>query len=355
MNPSRQLRLGSALVGGGAPILVQSMTNTDTRDAEATGAQIQKLAKAGCEACRIAIPDLAAARAAAAIVQNSPMPVMADIHFDWRLAVAALEAGCVCARINPGNIGPEKNTLRVIDAARANGACLRIGVNSGSLSRDILKKHGGPTPAAIAESALAHARLLESRNFYDFKISAKSSSVTDTIASYRAIRKGCDYPLHLGVTEAGTPMRGAIKSAIGIGILLHEGIGDTLRVSLTADPVEEVKVAWQILQALGLRKRGPEIISCPGCGRTEIDLMGLTNAVEKALADCAAPIKVAVMGCVVNGPGEAAGADIGVAGGRDKGIIFRKGRIVRSVRGHGPLLSAFLSELDNLIQEKQQP
>lgn len=351
-NSSRQIRLGPLRVGGGAPVLVQSMTNTDTRDSEATLRQIEQLAGAGCEAVRIAIPDESAVCSARVIVDKAPIPVFADIHFDWRLAIAALEAGCVCVRINPGNIGGRENTFRVADAARANDAALRIGVNSGSLQKDILAKHGAPTPAALAESGAAHARLLEDRGFYNFKISVKSSSVTDTIEACRAMRALCDCPLHLGVTEAGTLVRGVIKSAIGIGILLHEGIGDTLRVSLTCDPVEEVRAAWQILASLGLRRRGPEIISCPTCGRTEIDLMALARAVEEALADCALPLRVAVMGCVVNGPGEAANADIGLAGGRDKGIIFRKGRVVRSVRGQGALLEAFLSELKSLIAER---
>ena len=241
----------------------------------------------------------------------------------------------------------------MVDAAKANGAVIRVGVNSGSVEKHLLQKYGGPCVEAMVESALSHVRMLEDRGFYDTKISLKSSSVLDTIAAYRLLAKSCDYPLHIGVTEAGGLMRGTVKSAVGLGILLHEGIGDTLRVSLTADPAEEVTVAWEILRALGLRRRGPEIISCPTCGRTEIDLFGLARAVEDALAESTADIKVAVMGCVVNGPGEAREADLGVAGGRDKGIIFRKGEVIRSVKGQDALLAAFMEELQRLLKEKE--
>lgn len=349
---SRQLRLGALRIGGGAPVMVQSMTNTDTRDAAATLAQIHRLAKAGCEAVRIAVPDEDSVLALPAIRQGSPVPLIADIHFDYRLAVAAIEAGLEGLRINPGNIGPAEHVDRVVDAAKANGAVLRIGVNGGSLEKPLLQRFGGPCPEALVESALGHLRLLERRGFYDAKVSLKSSSVLDTIAAYRKMRAVCDYPLHIGITEAGGFMRGTVKSCVGLGILLHEGIGDTLRVSLTADPVEEVAVAWEILRALGLRSRGPEIISCPTCGRTEIDLFALLHAVEEQLAESSASIKVAVMGCVVNGPGEAREADIGLAGGRDKGIIFRKGEIVRVVRGQDALMSAFKEELQKTIDGK---
>lgn len=349
---SRAIRLGSLAIGGGAPVMVQSMTNTDTRDVEATTAQIDRLVRRGCEAVRLAVPDEAAVKALAAIRAASPVPLIADIHFDYRLAVAALEAGIEGLRINPGNIGPAAHVDRVVDAARAHGAVIRIGVNSGSVEKDLLRKYGGPCPQAMVESALGHVRLLERRGFYDTKISLKSSSVTDTIAAYEALAGACDYPLHIGVTEAGGLMRGTVKSAVGLGILLREGIGDTLRVSLTADPAEEVTVAWEILRALGLRSRGPEIISCPTCGRTEIDLFSLAAAVEARLAESTAPIKVAVMGCVVNGPGEAREADLGLAGGRDKGIIFRKGEVIRSVRGQEALLAAFMEELQSLLTEK---
>ena len=349
---SRAIRLGQLAVGGGAPVMVQSMTNTDTRDAEATIAQIGRLVKRGCEAVRLAVPDEAAVKALAAIRAASPVPLIADIHFDYRLAVASLEAGLEGLRINPGNIGPAANVDWVVDAARAHGAVIRIGVNSGSVEKELLRKYGGPCPQAMVESALGHVRLLERRGFYDTKISLKSSSVTDTIEAYEALARACDYPLHIGVTEAGGLMRGTVKSAVGLGILLREGIGDTLRVSLTADPAEEVTVAWEILRALGLRSRGPEIISCPTCGRTEIDLFALAAAVEARLAESTAPIKVAVMGCVVNGPGEAREADLGLAGGRDKGIIFRKGEVIRSVRGQDALLAAFMEELQALLIEK---
>ena len=349
---SRAIRLGPLAIGGGAPVMVQSMTNTDTRDVEATTAQIARLVKRGCEAVRLAVPDEAAVKALAAIRAASPVPLIADIHFDYRLAVAALESGLEGLRINPGNIGPAEHVDRVVDAAKAHGAVIRIGVNSGSVEKELLRRYGGPCPQAMVESALNHVRLLERRGFYDTKISLKSSSVTDTIAAYEALARACDYPLHIGVTEAGGLMRGTVKSAVGLGILLREGIGDTLRVSLTADPAEEVTVAWEILRALGLRSRGPEIISCPTCGRTEIDLFALAAAVEARLAESTAPIKVAVMGCVVNGPGEAREADLGLAGGRDKGIIFRKGEVIRSVRGQDALLAAFMEELQALLTEK---
>lgn len=351
---TRPLTLGTVPVGGTAPIVVQSMTNTDTRDVEATVGQIEALVAAGCEVVRVAVPDEEAARAVWAIVRQVAVPVIADIHFDYRLAIAALEGGVQGLRINPGNIGPRKNVDAVVDAAKAQGAVLRVGVNSGSVDKKLLQKFGGPTPEAMVESALSHVRLLEKRHFYNTKISLKSSSVLDSIAAYRLLAARCDYPLHIGITEAGSVRRGAVKSAVGLGILLWEGIGDTLRVSLTADPVEEISVAWDILRALGLREYGPEIISCPTCGRTEIDLISLAAEVERRLMGEKAPIKVAVMGCVVNGPGEAREADLGLAGGRDKGIIFRKGEVIRTVRGQGALLTAFMEELTLLLKEKGQ-
>lgn len=351
---TRALKLGHLPLGGGAPVVVQSMTNTDTRDVDATLGQIECLVGAGCEAVRVAVPDDEAARAVWTLRRQVTVPLIADIHFDYRLALSTLEAGIQGLRINPGNIGPRKNVDAVVDAAKANGAVLRIGVNGGSLEKKLLKKYGGSTPEALVESALGHVRLLEKRGFYDTKISLKSSSVLESIAAYRLLAERCDYPLHIGITEAGGLVRGSVKSAVGLGILLWEGIGDTLRVSLTADPVEEVVVAWEILRALGLRRRGPEIISCPTCGRTEIDLLSLAGEVERRLAGETADIKVAVMGCVVNGPGEAREADLGLAGGRDKGIIFRKGEIVRTVRGQGALLTAFMEELNTLLTEKGQ-
>ena len=350
---TRQLKLGSVRIGGGAPIVVQSMTNTDTRDVEATLGQIKRLHDAGCEIVRVAVPDETAARALRVIHDASPIPVIADIHFDYRLALMALEAGLEGLRINPGNIGERKNVEKVVDAAKARGAVIRVGVNSGSVEKRLLEQYGGPTPQAMVESALGHVRILEEHGFYDTKISIKSSSVLNTIECYRLLSQRCDYPLHLGVTEAGGVLRGAIKSSVGMGVLLSEGIGDTLRVSLTAAPEEEMTVAWELLRALGLRQRGPEIISCPTCGRTEIDLIGLAQEVERRLRTENAPIKVAVMGCVVNGPGEAREADLGMAGGRDKGIIFRKGEVIRSVRGQEALLAAFMEELDKLLVERR--
>ena len=350
---TRQLKLGSVRIGGGAPSVVQSMTNTDTRDVEATLGQIKRLHDAGCEIVRVAVPDETAARALRAIHDASPIPVIADIHFDYRLALMALEAGLEGLRINPGNIGERKNVEMVVDAAKARGAVIRVGVNSGSVEKRLLEQYGGPTPQAMVESALGHVRILEEHGFYDTKISIKSSSVLNTIECYRLLSQRCDYPLHLGVTEAGGVLRGAIKSSVGMGVLLSEGIRGTLRVSLTAAPEEEMTVAWELLRALGLRQRGPEIISCPTCGRTEIDLIGLAQEVERRLRTENAPIKVAVMGCVVNGPGEAREADLGMAGGRDKGIIFRKGEVIRSVRGQETLLAAFMEELDKLLVERR--
>ena len=350
---AKRVLIGGVEVGGGSRVKIQSMTTTKTADVEATVRQIDALEKAGCEIVRVAVPDETAARALRAIHDASPIPVIADIHFDYRLALMALEAGLEGLRINPGNIGERKNVEMVVDAAKARGAVIRVGVNSGSVEKRLLEQYGGPTPQAMVESALGHVRILEEHGFYDTKISIKSSSVLNTIECYRLLSQRCDYPLHLGVTEAGGVLRGAIKSSVGMGVLLSEGIGDTLRVSLTAAPEEEMTVAWELLRALGLRQRGPEIISCPTCGRTEIDLIGLAQEVERRLRTENAPIKVAVMGCVVNGPGEAREADLGMAGGRDKGIIFRKGEVIRSVRGQEALLAAFMEELDKLLVERR--
>ncbi|MCH5276638.1 MAG: flavodoxin-dependent (E)-4-hydroxy-3-methylbut-2-enyl-diphosphate synthase [Desulfovibrionaceae bacterium] len=354
---TRVLRLGPVSIGGGHPVAVQSMTNTDTRDVEATLEQIGRLARAGCEIVRVAVPDEAAARALKTLVDRSPLPLVADIHFDHRLALAALEAGVPGLRINPGNIrmsgdGGQARLDAVVDAARARHAVIRVGVNSGSVERDLARRFGGPTPEALVESALSHVRLLEKRGFTDIKVSLKSSSVSGTVEACRLMAARADYPQHIGVTEAGTITRGTVKSAVGLGVLLFEGIGDTLRVSLTADPVREVAVAWEILRAAGLRRRGPDIVSCPTCGRTEIDLIGLAERVEERLQHCTADLKIAVMGCVVNGPGEAREADLGLAGGRDKGVIFRKGEVVRTARGQDSLLAAFLEELDILLHHQ---
>ena len=318
-------------VGGGAPIAVQSMTNTDTRDVDATVRQIDELKAAGCEIVRLAVPDEKAAAALREIKKQAPGPLIADIHFDHRLALAALKAGADGLRINPGNIGGRKAIEKVIREAKERRVPIRIGVNAGSLKREILKKYGHPTPQAMVESALEHIRLFESLGFEQIKISLKSSNVLSTIMAHELLSRQVDYPLHLGVTEAGTLISGTVKNALGIGILLSKGIGDTLRVSLSADPVQEVKVAYEILRALNLRHRGPEIISCPTCGRCEIDLFNLVREVEAGLIGITSSPKVAIMGCVVNGPGEAREADVGIAGGRHQGVLFRKGRLVRKV------------------------
>lgn len=352
--PTRTVRIGSVGVGGDNPVRVQSMTNTDTRDVAATVAQIRALARAGCEIVRLAVLDEDAAAALGAIRAASPVPLVADIHFDHRLAVAALAAGIDALRINPGNIGAEDAVDTVVAAAKDHGAPIRIGVNSGSVQRDLLAKYGGPTAEAMVESALLHVAMLEKRGFGDIKISLKSSSVRRTVDAYRLLAAKVDYPLHIGVTEAGTPLRGAVKSAVGLGLLLAEGLGDTLRVSLTGDPVTEVGVAYEILRSLDIRRRGPDIISCPTCGRTEIDLVGLVEAVEERLRDVTDVFTVAVMGCVVNGPGEAREADIGIAGGRDCGIIFRKGQVLGKVRGAANLLPAFMDELERFLAEKKE-
>ena len=344
---SRGIRLGKLAIGGGAPVMVQSMTNTDTRDVEATLAQIDRLVRRGCEAVRVAVPDMTAAKALRALRDGSPVPLIADIHFDYRLALAALEAGLEGLRINPGNIGPREHVDRVVDAAKANGAVIRVGVNSGSVEKHLLQKYGGPCVEAMVESALSHVRMLEDRGFYDTKISLKSSSVLDTIAAYRLLAKSCDYPLHIGVTETGPVRQGLIKSAMGIGALLLDGIGDTLRVSLTDDPVEEVYAAKDILKAAGLRRDGVDIISCPTCGRTRIDLIGLVNQVDAALKDCQKPITVAVMGCVVNGPGEAREADIGIAGGKGEAVLFLHGKPVKKLTGDN-ILDQFMDEIYKL-------
>lgn len=326
---TRRIMLGQVPIGGGAPVAVQSMTNTDTRDAPATLAQIECLAKAGCEIIRCAVPDLEAAQAFGPICAASPLPVIADIHFDARLAVAAVENGASGLRINPGNIGDEAAVQRVVDAARAHGVPIRVGANSGSLPKEIVERCGGPNTQALVEAAQGHVRLLEAKGFFDIKVSLKSSNVLDTIAACRLWAQTSDIPQHLGITEAGGLLPGTIKSALGIGALLLEGIGDTLRISLTADPVKEVEAAWHLLRACGLRKRGVEIISCPSCGRTEIELIPLLEAAEKELASIEQPLTVAIMGCVVNGPGEAAHADVGVAGGRGQGILFEGGKVVK--------------------------
>jgi len=327
---TRQIKIGDVAVGGGAPVSIQSMTNTDTRDTEATIAQIKRLEAAGCEIVRCAVVDENAAKAFRTIRNAVRVPLIADIHFDYRLAIASMEHGADAIRINPGNIGSAERVRAVVDAAKANGSAIRVGVNAGSLEKDILKEHG-ITAEALAKSAFRHIRQIEDMGFYDMKISLKASSVPLTYQAYTLFAAQSDYPLHIGVTEAGTFFAGTVKSSAGIGALLLNGIGDTLRVSLTGDPEQEVRVAWQLLNALEIRRRGPEIISCPTCGRTEIGLEALAVEVEQRAAVLNDTISIAVMGCPVNGPGEAKHADYGIAGGRGQGIIFKKGEPVKKV------------------------
>ena len=321
--------VGNVPVGNMAPIAVQSMTNTPTPDVNATVSQIERLQNAGCEIIRLAVPDAEAAQAISLIKPRISIPLMADIHFDFRLAIAAARAGADALRINPGNIGSARKVKAVVDCAKEAGISIRIGVNAGSLEKDILKKYNGVTARAMVDSALRNIELLKSLDFHQIKVSLKASDVARTVEAYRLLSEQTDLPLHVGVTEAGSLYSGVVKSALGIGTLLAEGIGDTIRVSLTRDPVEEVRVGFEILKALGIRQRGPEIISCPTCGRCNIELFSIVDQVEKALLSTAAPIKIAIMGCVVNGPGEAREADIGIAGGDGTGILFRKGKVVK--------------------------
>ena len=344
---TRQVKVGSVLLGGKAPVVIQSMTNTDTRNVEATLDQIRALHVAGCEIIRCAVPDMEAAEAIKDICEGSPIPVVADIHFDYRLALKCVENGISAIRINPGNIGNVDRVKAVTEACKAKSIPIRIGVNSGSLEKDILERDGKPTAKGLVESALRHVKILEELGFYDIVVSIKSSDVPMMIEAYRLMSESCNYPLHLGVTESGTVFRGTIKSTLGIGTLLAEGIGDTIRVSLTSDPIEEIKVAKEMLKALGLRKQGIEFVSCPTCGRTQIDLIRIAQEVEGKLENCNKDIKVAVMGCVVNGPGEAREADIGIAGGNGQGLIFKKGEIIRKVKEE-ELVEALLKEIENL-------
>lgn len=347
---TRQIELGVIKVGGGAPITVQSMTKTDTRDIPGTVAQIKSLEKAGCDIVRLAVPDMDAAKSLGEIKKQTNIPIISDIHFDYKLALEAVKQGVDGMRINPGNIGSKYRIKAVVDAVRERGIPIRIGVNSGSLEKDILKKHGSPTAEALAESAFRHVEILEDLDFRDIKISVKSTDVKKMIASYRILAERCEYPLHLGVTEAGTYEMGTIKSSIGIGTLLAEGIGDTIRVSLTGDPVDEVIVGFNILRSLGLRRNGIELISCPGCGRLEIDLMKLVKDVEDRITDInlPRPIKVAILGCVVNGPGEASEADIGIAGGKGKGMLYKDGKLVRSFK-EDQIVDELVKELKTFV------
>jgi len=349
--------IGNVKIGGLAPISVQSMTNTPTQDIAATVSQINRLEKAGCEIIRVAVPDITAAEAIAAIKKKISIPLIADIHFDYRLALAAARAGADGLRLNPGNIGSPKNVKAIVDCAKDLNIPIRIGVNSGSLEKDILKKYKEVTPAAMVESALRHIEFLKSLDFQQIKISLKASDVQRTVEAYRLLSKQTDLPLHIGVTEAGTLFSGIVKSALGIGMLLAEGIGDTLRVSLTRDPVEEVRVGYEILRALDLRHRGPEIISCPTCGRCNIGLFDIVEQIEHALLASTVPIKIAIMGCVVNGPGEAREADIGIAGGDGTGILFRKGKVIKKFPQE-KLVAVLLEEVrkieENKLNQKDQ-
>ena len=328
---TRRIQVGAVPVGGGAPVSIQSMCNTATEDVEATVQQIRRLEQAGCDIVRVAVPTEEAARAIPAIKRGIRIPLVADIHFDYKLALLCIDGGVDKIRINPGNIGSKERVRAVADGCRERGIHIRVGVNGGSLEKDILRKYGGVTAEALAESALGHVHLLEDCGFGDICISVKCSRVPVNMAAYELLHERVDYPLHLGVTEAGTPEMGVLKSAIGIGGLLCRGIGDTLRVSLTADPVEEVTAAKKILQAAGIRRTEPDLIACPTCGRTQYDMLPIAREVERRLKDCHKPITVAVMGCVVNGPGEAAAADVGIAGGRGEGLLFAKGKILRKV------------------------
>ena len=343
---TRQIHVGHVDVGGGAPITVQSMTNTFTQDVTATVDQIQRLAAAGCEIVRVAVPDTEAAAAIAPITAAVAIPVIADVHFDHRLAIAAARAGADGLRINPGNIGSRRKVAAVVACAADCGIPIRVGVNAGSLEKDLLQRYGGVTSQGMVESALRHVNQLRDMDFHDIKLSIKASDVPRTLEAYRLLSAQTDLPLHVGVTEAGGLLAGITKSAIGIGMLLAEGIGDTLRVSLTRDPVEEVRVGYEILRALDIRHRGPEIISCPTCGRCQINLFDLAEQVEAALVNVTAPVKIAIMGCAVNGPGEAREADIGIAGGAGVGILFKKGNVVRKVPQQD-LLKALLEEIES--------
>ena len=348
--PTRQIHVGKVAIGGGAPISVQSMTNTKTTDTEATVAQIRALQAAGCDIVRLAVPDMEAAKHLGNILRQVTVPLVADIHLDYKLALEAIHQGIHALRLNPGNIGGEEKVRAVVEAAKEAGIPIRIGVNAGSLDKKILKKYGGVTPEALVESAMEHVRILEALDFHDMKISLKAHDVPLTIAAYRLMSQTVDYPLHLGITEAGTVNTGIIKSAVGIGALLAEGIGDTFRISLTGDPVVEVRVANEILKSLGLKEYGPTLVACPTCGRTSIDLPAIAAQVEEKLRDIEEPIEVAVMGCVVNGPGEARGADVGIAGGNGEGLIFRKGEIVRKVP-EADLVNELFQEIDQILEE----
>lgn len=341
---SRTINIGSLSIGGSNPVVIQSMTNTDTRNVKDTVAQIMRLQEAGCELVRVAVPDQEAAFAIKEIKKGISIPLVADIHFNYRLALSSIEAGVDGLRINPGNIGSTPRVREVVNACRDRSIPIRIGVNAGSLEKNLLDKYGEVNARAMVESALEKIKLLEDMDFTNIKISLKASSVPLTVEAYRLIAGQIDYPLHLGITEAGTKDRALIKSALGLGILLDEGIGDTLRVSLTGDPVDEVWAAYEILRGLGLRQRGVELISCPTCGRCEFDLIGLAEEVDRRVRSMSSPLKIAVMGCVVNGPGEAREADVGIAGGKGSGLLFRRGEIIKKIKQED-LLSELIEEI----------
>ncbi|MCG8688427.1 MAG: flavodoxin-dependent (E)-4-hydroxy-3-methylbut-2-enyl-diphosphate synthase [Desulfobacterales bacterium] len=349
---TRQIKVGHQQVGSEAPVSVQSMTNTQTQDVDATVNQILALEKAGCEIVRAAVPDMEAAKAIQHIKEKIHIPLIADIHFDYRLALRSAESGVDGLRINPGNIGEEKKIKAVVDCAKAHGLPIRVGVNAGSLEKEIEKRYG-VTPKGMVESALSNIKILENLGFYDIKVSLKASDVERTVEAYRMLAPLTDVPFHVGVTEAGGLYAGITKSAIGIGMLLSEGIGDTIRVSLTRDPVEEIRTGYEILRALGLRQHGPELISCPTCGRCKIDLFKIAEDTEKALLERSAKIKVAIMGCVVNGPGEAKEADIGIAGGDGKGILFKKGKVIRKI-DQDCLVDQLLEEIDSMTEDAEE-
>lgn len=347
---TKAIYLGDVKIGGGAPVAVQSMTNTDTRDVKATVAQIIRLQEAGCEVVRCAVLNQEAAAALGKIKKQISIPLVADIHFDHRLALAAIDNGVDGLRINPGNIGEKRKVAELVKAAKGRKIPIRVGVNSGSVEKKVLAKYGRPTAEALVESALGHIKILEDLDFTDIKVSIKASDVPMTVDAYRLMSKTAKYPLHIGVTEAGTLFSGTIKSAVGLGILMGEGIGDTVRVSLTADPVEEVRVAWEMLKSLKLRERGVNIISCPTCGRTQIDVIGLAMEVERRLSHIKKPLDVAVMGCIVNGPGEASQADVGIAGGPGRGVLFREGKLVKKLR-EDELADALVAEVEEAAGE----
>src|SRR3989337_1266266 len=349
---TRQIRVGKVSLGGDAPVVGQSMTNTDTRNIDATVAKIKGLEGAGCEVVRVAVPDKEAAEALGCIKRSIGIPLIADIHFDYRLALLSIEQGVDGLRLNPGNIGDKERTEHVVKAAKERGISIRIGVNAGSLEEDLLQKYGHPTPEAMVESAMRHIRILEENDFHDIKISLKASNIHTTINAYRLISEEVDYPLHVGISEAGPLLSGTVKSAIGIGILLSEGIGDTTRGSLTSDPAEEVRVAYEILKALNLRHRGINIISCPTCGRMEIDIERIAAEVEKRLSHVTLPLDISILGCVVNGIGEGKESDVGIAGGKGVGLLFRGGEVVRKLR-EDELVDALVKEVEDLTRKSE--